>query len=255
MRRDRRSAPAWIRDSSKRSSIIRVSRSTSRRICVWYWDTSRGSITTWSSRASAMARSPASGVRRSWLTQATSSRRLASRARSRDRALARRSCAAASPSESSASSAGSGQRRGDVDAAVADVLHGRGNRPAGPDEAPRDEQRDDQRGQAGDRHQVQDDVAVRRAAQHAVGDDAHAGHRAEHRDGHDHDRTIRPIDRAASRCSSKIPMSAMISAMTSRRLGDVEMSDHWMPAGSARLPPAIAVTPPPARTGTRRPTR
>ena len=106
MRRDSRSAPAWIRDSSNRSSIIKLSRSTSRRICVWYWDTSRGSITTWSSRASAMARSPASGVRRSWLTQATSSRRLASRARSRDRAWARRSYATVSPSESSASSAG-----------------------------------------------------------------------------------------------------------------------------------------------------
>ena len=91
MRRDSRSAPAWIRDNSNRSSIIRVSRSTSRRICVWYCETSRGSTTTWSSRASAMARRPASGVRRSWLTQATSSRRLASRARSRDRAWARRS--------------------------------------------------------------------------------------------------------------------------------------------------------------------
>ena len=65
-------------------------------------------MTTWSSRASAIARSPASGVRRSWLTQATSSRRLASRARSRFRAWARRSWAAASPSDSPASSAGSG---------------------------------------------------------------------------------------------------------------------------------------------------
>ena len=70
--------------------------------------TVRGSTTTWSSSASAMARSPASGVRRSWLTQATSSRRLASSARSRFRACARRSCATASPSDSPASSAGSG---------------------------------------------------------------------------------------------------------------------------------------------------
>src|SRR5271165_119487 len=106
MRLDSRSAPAWMRDSSNRSSIIKVSRSTSRRICEWYWDTSRGSTTTWSSSASAMACSPASGVRRSWLTQATSSRRLASRARSLDRAWASRSCVAVSSAESSDSSAG-----------------------------------------------------------------------------------------------------------------------------------------------------
>ena len=34
-RGDRRSAPAWILDSSKRSSIIAASRSVSIRICEW----------------------------------------------------------------------------------------------------------------------------------------------------------------------------------------------------------------------------
>ena len=52
---------------------------------MWYVVTVSKSTTTPSSSASAMARSPASGVRRSWLTQATSSRRLASSARSRAR--------------------------------------------------------------------------------------------------------------------------------------------------------------------------
>ena len=55
-----------------------------------------------------MARRPASGVRRSWLTQATSSRRLASRFCSRARAWASRSWAVSRPSDSPVSSAGSG---------------------------------------------------------------------------------------------------------------------------------------------------
>ena len=67
--------------------------------------------------------------------------------------------------------------------------------------------------------------------------------------------TIRAIDRAARRFSRTIPMSAMISAMTSRRLEMNQMSDHWMPAGRVKMPPAIGVTPPPARTGIRRPRR
>ena len=75
-----RSAPAWMRESSNRSSTIPVSRSTDCLIRVWYV---AGSSATRSSSASAIARSPASGVRRSCETQATSSRRERSIARSR----------------------------------------------------------------------------------------------------------------------------------------------------------------------------
>ena len=184
MRLDSRSAPAWMRDSSNRSSIIKVSRSTSRRICEWYWDTSRGSTTTWSSSASAMARRPASGVRRSWLTQATSSRRLASRARSLDRAWASRSCATASSFGELGEFGRQRQLRGYVDAALADALHRRGKRPAGLDEPPAHEQGDQQPGQPGDGHQVEHVVALGRGAHHPVGDDAHPGERGDHGGGH-----------------------------------------------------------------------
>ncbi len=74
---------------------------------MWYVVTVSKSTTTPSSSASAIARSPASGVRRSWLTQATSSRRLASSARSRARDSAIFSCAVDSSSDSVSNSAAS----------------------------------------------------------------------------------------------------------------------------------------------------
>lgn len=93
---DSRSAPALIRDSSKRSSTSRVIRSVSTRIRRWYSATVSASCTTPSSRASAIARRPASGVRRSCDTQATRSRRPRSIWRSRSRARSAHTAAAAS---------------------------------------------------------------------------------------------------------------------------------------------------------------
>ncbi len=80
--RDSRSAPAVMRDSSNRSSTSPAIRSVSTRMRRWYSATVSGSTTTPSSSASAMARIPASGVRRSCETHATRSRRCASAARS-----------------------------------------------------------------------------------------------------------------------------------------------------------------------------
>jgi hypothetical protein len=81
-----RSAPEVILESWNRSSTIPVSRSVSPRIRFAYSVTSAGSATTPSYSASLIALMPASGVRRSWLIQATSCRRDASAARSASRA-------------------------------------------------------------------------------------------------------------------------------------------------------------------------
>lgn len=87
----RRSVPSEMRLSSNRPSTSPDSRSVCPRSVEWYrWIASR-SLTIPSSRASAMARMPASGVRRSCETHATSSRRERSAACSAARARARRS--------------------------------------------------------------------------------------------------------------------------------------------------------------------
>ena len=82
----RRSTPALICDISKRSSIIDASLNVSPRMSWAYCLTSSGVETTPSSSASVMACTPAIGVRRSWLSQASSSRRDRSALRSRSSA-------------------------------------------------------------------------------------------------------------------------------------------------------------------------
>ena len=54
--------------------------------------------------------------------------------------------------------------------------------------------------------------------------------------------SIRPIERAASRLSTKIPIAVVITAMISTPTEMMDRSDHWMPAGRLRSPPASAVT-------------
>ena len=167
---------AWVAEGRRglySHVIIKVSRSTSRRICEWYWDTSRGSTTTWSSSASAMARRPASGVRRSWLTQATSSRRLRLQGPLPGPGLGQPLVCDGQSFGELGEFGRQRQLRGYVDAALADTLHRRGKRPASHDEPVAHEQGDHQPGQPGNGHQVQYVVALGRGAHHAVGDDAH----------------------------------------------------------------------------------
>ena len=118
------------------------------------------STTTPSSSASAMARSPASGVRRSWLTQATSSRRLASSARSRVRGLGellvRRGQLVGEGGELGGQ-AGLGRL---VVADAADVADRAEQDPAGRGDPVADQQRDGETRQARDDHDGQDDVPV-----------------------------------------------------------------------------------------------
>ena len=78
------SAPALIFDISNRSSTISDSRTDSCSMCLACTLTS-SSGTTPSAIASETARMPASGVRRSWLTKATSRRRECSAERSESR--------------------------------------------------------------------------------------------------------------------------------------------------------------------------
>jgi hypothetical protein len=96
-----RSAPEVIRESWNRSSTMLASRSVSLPIRRAYSPVSAGSLTTPSASASDIARIPASGVRRSWLIQVTSSRRADSAARSRSRASRSQTLSLASPRPSS----------------------------------------------------------------------------------------------------------------------------------------------------------
>jgi hypothetical protein len=86
--------------------------SASARIRWWYLVTVAGSAATPSSRASAIACSPARGVRRSWLIPATSWQWLISRACLRSRAWTSRWCAQSSSPATAAISAVAGRAPG-----------------------------------------------------------------------------------------------------------------------------------------------
>ena len=197
--RDR--APALIRDSSKRSSTMPDSRSAWCPIRRWYSATDSGSATTPSESASAIARTEASGARRSWLIPATSSRRLSSTARSRARASPRRarvtSSSAASRAISSARTGWAGptstwgrggrriwivlvgqgaQRGGEVGAALLQRTAERPRDPEGGQRAGGDRDEEDRERVAGHQHQPsRDQHADRHHAGRGEGDDDHRG--------------------------------------------------------------------------------